>query len=224
MRPLLQKLKEWSEHLPTSLRQQIFHSITMKNISSQPSCLRFACILLEVFDFRALLRPMVRSATPPPLFEETHEIPGLADQLDDLINQLFEVNEFEPSLAIELSDGNGSGNAVLQAAESCAAKMLRMVMRIGYGDSSGFWYSFIEGSRIGFATVSNFLILFLVQAPTQDHALRAKSLVVLWRNALRNQNQTSSIVCLGLVRPEATLWAGLSRNYYLPSRVKEILE
>ncbi|PYI35442.1 fungal-specific transcription factor domain protein [Aspergillus indologenus CBS 114.80] len=197
-RPLLQKLKEWSEHLPASLRHQT-----------------------QVFVFRALLRPMVRSAAPPPLYEETHAIPELADQFDDLINQLFEVDEFEPSLAIDLSDGNGSGSAVLQAAESCAAKMLRMVMRTGYGDRAGFWYSW---SRIGFATVSNFLILLLVQAPTQDHALRAKRLVDLWRDALRNQKQSSSMVCLGLVRLEATLWAGLSRNYYLPRHVKEILE
>ncbi|RAH86870.1 fungal-specific transcription factor domain protein [Aspergillus japonicus CBS 114.51] len=220
-RPLLQKLKEWSEHLPASLRQQTRPTNTMERVSSQLGCLRFACILLEVFVFRALLRPMVRSAAPPPLYEETHAIPGLADQFDDLINQLFEVDEFEPSLAIDLSEENGGGSAVLQAAENCAAKMLRMVMRVGYGDTSGFWYSW---SRIGFATVSNFLILLLVQAPTQDHALRAKRLVDLWRNELRNQKQSSSMVCLGLVRLEATLWAGLSRNYYLPRHVKEILE
>ncbi|OJJ94882.1 hypothetical protein ASPACDRAFT_127782 [Aspergillus aculeatus ATCC 16872] len=220
-RPLLQKLKEWAELLPATPRQQSRHTLTMESIALQVSCLRFACILLEVFIFRALLRPMVRSATPPPLYEETHEIPGFAGQFDDLINQLFEMDEFEPSLAIDLSDGNGSGSAVLQAAESCAAKMLRTVMRVSYGDMSGFQYSW---SRIGFATVSNFLILLLVQAPTKDHALRAKRLIDLWRDALRNQSKSSSVVGLGLVQLEAALWAGLSRNYYLPRHVKEILE
>jgi hypothetical protein len=47
---------------------------------------------------------MVRSATPPPLFEEAHDIPGLTDQFDDLLAQVFDIDEFEPSLAIDISD------------------------------------------------------------------------------------------------------------------------
>jgi hypothetical protein len=35
------------------------------------------------------------------------------------------------------------------------------------------------GSRIIFATVTNFMMLLLVQAPTKDHAVRVKRLVDL---------------------------------------------
>ncbi|GAA92695.1 fungal specific transcription factor domain protein [Aspergillus luchuensis IFO 4308] len=203
-RPLLQKLKEWYAHSPVS-----------------SNCLRFACILLEVFVFRALLRPMVRSAAPPPLLEENFETAEFTNQFNDLLAQLFDAEEIEPSMAIDMSDENGMGNAVLRAADNCAAKVIRLVMRMTTSDLSSFWYRW---SRVGFATVSNFLLLLLVQAPTKDHALRAKSLVDLWRQTLRNQSTGCPAMNLGLVRLDGSLWPGLARNYYLPKQVKEVLE
>lgn len=84
---------------------------------------------------------MVRSPTPPPLFEEAHDIPGFRDHVIDLFTQIFEVDEFEPSLAINMSEESRNGSAVLKEAESCAAKMLRLAMRIDHGGFSGFWFS-----------------------------------------------------------------------------------
>ncbi|KAJ5660874.1 uncharacterized protein N7484_000246 [Penicillium longicatenatum] len=220
-RPLLQKLKEWYEHLPASIRPRTRPSISTGNKPSQWNLLHFAYSLLEIFIFRALLRPMVRSATPPPLFEEAHDIPGLTDQFNDLLAQAFDIDEFEPSLAIDMSDENKTGSAVLKAAESCAAKMLRVVMRIGCGDSSVFWLSW---SRIIFATVTNFMMLLLVQAPTKDHAVRVKRLLDLWRETLRNQSKSFPLMNLGLVRLDGLFWAGLSTNFYLPRHVKEALD
>ncbi|GKZ86244.1 hypothetical protein AnigIFM56816_001296 [Aspergillus niger] len=220
-RPLLQKLKEWYAHSPVSVRQPDHLPTTMDSIYCQSNCLRFACILLEVFVFRALLRPMVRSAAPPPLLEESFETTEFTNQFNDLLAQLFDADEIEPSMAIDMSDENGMGNAVLRAADNCAAKVIRLVMRMTTSDLSSFWYRW---SRVGFATVSSFLLLLLVQAPTTDHALRAKSLVDLWRQTLRNQSTGCPAMNLGLVRLDGSLWPGLARNYYLPKHVKEVLE
>ncbi|OJJ66139.1 hypothetical protein ASPBRDRAFT_430191 [Aspergillus brasiliensis CBS 101740] len=220
-RPLLQKLKDWYALAPVSIRQPDHLPATMDSIYCQSNCLRFACILLEVFVFRALLRPMVRSAAPPPLLEETFEITEFTNQFNDLLAQLFEADEIEPSMAIDMSDENGLGNAVLRAADNCAAKVIRLVMRMTTSDLSSFWYRW---SRIGFATVSNFLLLLLVQAPTKDHAVHARSLVDLWRRTLRNQSTGCPAMNLGLVRLDGSLWNGLANNYYLPKHVKEVLE
>ncbi|OOF95826.1 hypothetical protein ASPCADRAFT_506649 [Aspergillus carbonarius ITEM 5010] len=217
--PLLQQLKEWSAHLPAHVSQHNPH--TAPSISSPVRRPHFACSLLEIFIFRALLQPMVRSATPPPLREETREPPGFTDEFTDLLAQLFEVDEIEPSLAIDLSDQNGMGSAVLRTAESCADNMVRMVSEMGSADLSGFWHSW---ARIAFATVSNFLLLLVVQAPTKDHALRAKARLNPWRHALRTQSSGCSMMNLGLIRLEGPLWAGLSSTYYLPRHVKDALE
>ena len=90
--------------------------------------------------FRALLRPMVRSAAPPPLLEENFETTEFTNQFNDLLAQLFDAEEIEPSMAIDMSDENGMGNAVLRAADNCAAKVIRLVMRMTTSDLSSFWY------------------------------------------------------------------------------------
>ncbi|OGM50055.1 fungal specific transcription factor domain protein [Aspergillus bombycis] len=220
-RPLLQKLREWYVHIPAPLRlhDRLFASID--GTGPQLTCLHFAYTLLEVFIFRALLRPMVRSATPPPLFEETEASTNFTAALDDYIFHIMESDEIEPTPAIDLSNENGAGSAVLKAAENCAAKMLRLVMRMAYSDLAGYWFSW---SRIGFATVSSFILLLLVQAPSKDHAIRARRLVHMWRQALRRQSEGSSLMNLALVRLDGIYWTGLCRNYYLPKHVKEALD
>ncbi|PYI03562.1 hypothetical protein BO78DRAFT_374862 [Aspergillus sclerotiicarbonarius CBS 121057] len=212
--PILQQLKEWSVHLPAL-------PTTDGSTSSPVRRLHLNCSLLEIFTFRALLRPMVRSATPPPLREETRETHGFTDQFTDLLAELFELDEIEPSLAIDMTDENGMGSAVLRTAESCADNMIRMVTEMGSGDLSGFWYSW---SRIGFATLSNFALLLVVQAPTKDHALRAKARLDLWRHTLRNHSTGCRMMDLGLIRLDGPLWAGLASNYYLPRHVKDALD
>ena len=79
----------------------------------------------------------------------------------------------------------------------------------------------LTGSRIGFATVSNFLMLLLVQAPTISHATRGKYLVESWLQVLRCQSQSFSLVKLGLARLDALHWAGLEDTFVLPPHVHE---
>lgn len=207
-RALLAKLKEWYSHLPLYLRHQE-NSVLLSN---QSSCLHFAYILLEVFIFRALLRPMVRSAAPPRLFEEPQD--SLETMVDDYIAEIISAEEIDPVPAID----NNTGNAVLKAAENCAATMLRSVLRMPC-DLSAFWFSWC---RIGFATVSSFMMLLVVQAPSKEHAVRARGLVDMWRQALvRNQSQ---MMDLALVRLNGPHWMGLTRNFFLPNHVREAVE
>ncbi|RJE25737.1 hypothetical protein PHISCL_01925 [Aspergillus sclerotialis] len=225
-RPLFQQLKEWYASLPASLKQQNRSFTTIDGMVPQSSCLRFCYMLLEVFIFRALLRPMVLSATPPPLFEESE---GLANFLNHVNAMTFAndsafrtiEDEVEPVLAIDVSDQNGTGNATLKAAENCALKILRMVMQMTNRDLAEFWFPW---ARIGFATVSNYIMLLLVQAPTKDHAVRANRLLCLWRQALRSQSGGCALMLPALTRLDELYSTGLSRNYYLPKHVKELLD
>jgi hypothetical protein len=79
----------------------------------------------------------------------------------------------------------------------------------------------IQGSRIGFTTVSNFLMLLLVQAPNIAHATRGKQLVDSWLQVLRCQSQSFPLVKLGLARLDALHWAGLSTTFVLPPHVQQ---
>lgn len=67
-------------------------------------------------------------------------------------------------------------------------------------------------------------MLLLVQAPSKEHAIRARRLVHTWRQVLRNQSERSNLISLALVRLDGAHWNGLSRNYYLPKHVKEALD
>ncbi|KAF9887206.1 hypothetical protein FE257_010460 [Aspergillus nanangensis] len=219
-RVLLDKLKTWHTLSPVSLQPQDTMFTNSEDAASQVSGLRFAYVLLEVFIFRALLRPIVRSATPPPLIEEPDSLAIFTTQLNNYITQLNDHDEVEPTLAIDLSDENSVASAMLKEAENCAARMLRVVMRMTSSGEAGFWHSW---SRIGFATVSNFILLLLVQAPTRDHALRAKHLLDMWRQCLRTKAQGCEFLRLALIRVDGPHWTGLARNYYLPKHVKEAL-
>jgi hypothetical protein len=124
---LLARLKEWYSQLPLSLRHQSKPFLQKK----QSNCLHSTYSLLEVFIFRALLRPMVRSAAPPRLIEEPQD--SLATMVDEYIAHMISAKEIDPVPAID----NDTGNAVLKAAENCAATMLCSVLRMSY-DLSAF--------------------------------------------------------------------------------------
>jgi hypothetical protein len=133
--------------------------------------------------------------------------------VDDYIAHIISSEEIDPVPAID----NDTGNAVLKAGENCAATMLRSVLRMP--DLSAFWFSWC---RIGFATVSSFMMLLVVQAPSKEHAIRARGLVDMWRQALvRCQCQ---MMDLALVRLNGPHWNGLTRNFFLPGHVREAIE
>lgn len=68
------------------------------------------------------------------------------------------------------------------------------------------------------------MMLLVVQAPSQEHALRAHRLLYMWRQAMRSQSQGSHLMNLALVRLDGPHWAGLARTFFLQKHVKEALE
>ncbi|KAL4912692.1 hypothetical protein BDW62DRAFT_216120 [Aspergillus aurantiobrunneus] len=218
-RALLRRLQEWFSLVPAPLTQE--GTTAGPDLST---CVHFAYLLLEVFIFRALLRPMVPSKPAPRLVDETEQLPFFPDlTVDDYIAQIIDVEEVmdQDIPAVTVPTEDKSVPIVLNAAENCAASMLRLVSRMEAREMGTFWYSW---TRIGFATVSNFMLLLLVQAPTKEHALRAKRLVYMWQQALRSQGRGWDVMDLGLIRLNGPLGMGLANTYYLPLHVREALD
>ncbi|KAL4907087.1 hypothetical protein BDW74DRAFT_190084 [Aspergillus multicolor] len=209
----LRKLQEWF-----SLHTRAGEGTGSPNLST---CLHFLYLVLEVFIFRALLRPMVPNKPPPRLIDETGNIPLFPDiNLDDYLAQILGDEGTAPEIpATTVAADDRSVPMVLNAAENCVANMLRLATNMNVVEMGSFWYSWC---RIGFATVSNFMLLLLVQAPSKEHAIRAKSLVYGWQQALRNQCRGWDMMDLGLVRLNGPLRMGLGNVFYLPSHVQEM--
>lgn len=79
------------------------------------------------------------------------------------------------------------------------------------------------GSRIGFAVASSFIVLLVVQAADLQHALKAKHLLRIWTQTLKEKCQICPMLRLGMLRLNSFDLAGLSKTFYLPSHVEEAL-
>jgi hypothetical protein len=77
------------------------------------------------------------------------------------------------------------------------------------------------GSRIGFAVASNFIVLLVVQAPNVQHAAKAKQLLDMWSQTLKERYHACPMVRLGVLRLNSFNLAGLSETFYLPSHVAD---
>ncbi|KAL4804171.1 hypothetical protein BDV18DRAFT_166301 [Aspergillus unguis] len=213
-RVLFRKLQEWIAFIP---------SIEQDGTSSPDlsTSVHFAYLLLEVYIFRALLRPMVPSKPAPRLIDETEALPLFPDfTVDDYIGQIIDVENIiaEEVPAVTVNNDDKSVPIVLNAAENCAASMLRLISRIEAREMGTFWYSW---SRIGFATVSNFMLLLLVQAPSPEHAIRAKKLVYSWQQTIQSQSRGWEMMDLGLIRLNGPLGMGLTNTFHLPLHIRQ---
>ncbi|KAJ5989743.1 hypothetical protein N7522_009950 [Penicillium canescens] len=218
-RGLLEKLNAWYSSLPETFRLPNW-SKSVNGLAPYPTSIHFAYLLLVVYVYRAMLRPMARSSSPPLIFDledmsATSPLPVNESMLD-----FMDLPEIESLPEIAISDEFGTGEATLHAAEKCASILVNFTRRLTSSDFTGFWYSW---SRIGFATISNYLMLLLVQAPNGAHATRAKHLVDSWLHVLRCQSQSFPLIKLGLARLDALHWAGLSNTFVLPLHVQEAI-
>lgn len=79
------------------------------------------------------------------------------------------------------------------------------------------------GSRIGFATMSNFVLLLLIQAPTTQHAKESKIIADTWRRTLRFQSKSCEQMNLGMLRLDAIYWSGMEKSFIVEPHVKGVL-
>lgn len=133
---LLRKLQEWFSLIPSSQDGN-------PGSPELSTCVHFAYLLLEVFIFRALLRPMVPNKPPPQLIDENEQIPLFSElTVDDYIAQIIgDENVAEDIPATTATDDDKSIPMILNAAETCAANMLRLISRVESTEMGSFWYS-----------------------------------------------------------------------------------
>ncbi|KAJ5086198.1 hypothetical protein N7532_010969 [Penicillium argentinense] len=216
-RGLLEKLNTWYSTLPETFRLPNW-SKSVHGQAPYPTSIHFAYLLLVVFVYRAMLRPMARSSSPPMIFDLEEMSANSPLPVDDPAMDFADLSGIESLPEMPMSDVSGTSELTLHAAEKCATIVVNFTRRLTPSDFTGFWYSW---SRIGFATASNFLMLLLVQAPNSAHATRGKYLVESWLQVLRCQSQSFPLVKLGLARLDALHWAGLEDTFVLPLHVRE---
>lgn len=236
-RELLEKLNGWYSSLPETFRLPNW-SKSVNGLAPYPTSIHFAYLILVVYVYRAMLRPMARSSEPPLIFDLEDMSATSPLVVDDSILDFMDLPEIESLPEIAISDEFGTGEATLHAAEKCASILVNFTRRLTSSDFTAFWYSCkflrlipvshvwtltVIGSRIGFATISNYLMLLLVQAPNLAHAIRGKHLVDSWLHVLRCQSQSFPLVKLGLARLDALHWTGLGNTFVLPLHVQEAL-
>lgn len=222
-RPILEKLNDWYSSLPESFRLPNW-SKSVSGLAPYPTSIHFAYLILVLFVYRALLRPMARSSSPPLIFD-LDELPTNPSALDTAVDDspvldFLNMPEIESFPAVELSD-HSTGETTLNSAERCASIVISFTRRLTSSDFTGFWYSW---SRIGFATVSNFTLLLLVQAPNSERAAKGKQLVDSWLRVLRCQCQSFPMMKLGLTRLDAMHWVGLGQTFVLPQHVQDVIQ
>ena len=139
-RGLLEKLNAWYSSLPETFRLPNW-SKSVNGLAPYPTSIHFAYLLLVVYVYRAMLRPMARSSSPPLIFDledmsATSPLPANESMLD-----FMDLPEIESLPEIAISDEFGTGEATLHAAEKCASILVNFTRRLTSSDFTGFWYS-----------------------------------------------------------------------------------
>ncbi|KAH8701582.1 fungal-specific transcription factor domain-containing protein [Talaromyces proteolyticus] len=223
-RPIREELQTWYRTLPQSLRMNHIHEKGSKSReddlqSIEGVCaLHFAYLTLELFVYRAILRPLARSPPPPPIVADDKNSQTMMWLLEDLGIDGYGL---DPFLSVDISEFGDAAEATLNAAQKCAGIIVNFVGALSSSDLDTFWYPW---SRICFATVSNYITLLLIQAPTGHHASRAKYLLDSWSlNLGRQYNHNQPLLSLGLVRLRTFLNEGLGRTFIMPPHVTSVL-
>ncbi|KAJ5278583.1 hypothetical protein N7478_003955 [Penicillium angulare] len=116
---LLEKLNSWYSSLPETFRLPNW-SKSVDGLAPWPTSIHFAYLLLVLYVYRAMLRPMAQSSCPPMIFDleemsATPPIPVDESSLD--FTDLSEIN-YIPDITIP--EVSGPSETTLYAAEKCA--------------------------------------------------------------------------------------------------------
>ncbi|OAA53146.1 fungal specific transcription factor [Cordyceps fumosorosea ARSEF 2679] len=218
-KPLFDQLNDWRSSISAAAAApEPFHDDTGSG-GAYPTTAYFAYLTVVTYVWRALLRPTVRSS-PPPRIIDVEELPPpppppdvggfffeeLSWDLSDLPEMELHLEE-DQGAAHAHGDASGSSSATIkelhQAAQAYGGTVAAFTARLTSRHFDEFWYSW---SRIGFAVVSNFLTVLLVQAPTAENTPRAKWMLESWRQTLRHQSRAFPILRLAMARLNAFYW------------------
>ncbi|KAJ9132077.1 Transcription factor [Pleurostoma richardsiae] len=212
-RSLLERIRQWksrlpaykmSDETPTQRDRDYFHS----GSSAQ---LRLACLTLEILVYRAMLRPLSRQN--PASTGETRgasEPPTLGDQRP--------VHGLQVARAADVP--SGVLDLFLEAIDTAHRAMV-YAQRLGSYDLNSFTYSW---SRACFASVSNFIMLLLVLAPSAEMTRDVLSILAKWVIMLREQCITFSLMRLGLLRLDSIFQMGLEHAFRFRPYAKQMIQ
>ncbi|KAM0721592.1 hypothetical protein Q7P37_002517 [Cladosporium fusiforme] len=194
-RLLLERLNHWRSSF-TEQKVRTDDDSAAGSTKHHSSILFGHCILI-VYVYRALLRPMVESTIPPHIIDLEEPIIDNSLAFDDFS---WDAPDLESIMPFPVLDSTADSQAeivedITRAANECAMGMVNLVRRFSLGDFSSFWYSW---ARIGFAMTSNFITLLLVQAPNAQYASKAKQLLDVWGQMLKDQSRVCPILRLGM--------------------------
>jgi hypothetical protein len=66
-------------------------------------------------------------------------------------------------------------------------------------------------------------MLLIIQAPTIEHATKAKSLADTWRQTLRSQSKICDLMKLGILRLDAIYWSGMEKLFIVEPHIRHAL-
>lgn len=120
----------------------------MNGMAPYPTSIHFAYLLLVVYVYRAMLRPMARSSSPPMIFD-LEELSGTSPlPVDDPTFDFMDIPGIESLPDIEILDESGTSELTLHAAEKCATILVNFTRRLTPSDFTGFWYSCMSIQRL----------------------------------------------------------------------------
>lgn len=100
--------------------------------------LHFSYLVLEMFLYRAILRPLARSPPPPPISDDENH-PSMSSPwfLEDLT---FDEHGFDQLPALDFLELGEAAEATLNAAEKCTAIIVNFVGTLLPRDFGSFWH------------------------------------------------------------------------------------
>lgn len=148
-RPIRQRLQGWYSGLPNDLRLKPRLEIrVLRGHQRGIAALHLSYLSLELFLYRAILRPLARSPPPPPIMpEETFSSPANIPLfqgpstspwfLDDLAMDGFELDQLP---TVDFAEFGEAAEATLNAAEKCAGIIVNFVASLMAQDFDIMWY------------------------------------------------------------------------------------
>lgn len=137
-RPIREELQAWYMSLPKSLRIKTREESTHFKIErGAVSSLHFAYLTLELFVYRAILRPLARSPPPPPIIADDNDSQAMVWLLEDLGCDGHGLDQLP---AVDVSKFGDAAEATLNAAEKCAGIIVNFIGALEPKDFDAFWY------------------------------------------------------------------------------------
>ncbi|CAH0056140.1 unnamed protein product [Clonostachys solani] len=221
-RPIFRSLTSWRESLP--LAPATGHNL-QDTISGTPSpypaTIYNAYLILVACVWRAILRTTVRSSEPAQIIH----VEDPADATVAFLNDLRWEFHHLPEMDFRLDHGHRENGTMVgelyEASLGCADTLVDFVSNLAAPSFGGFWHSW---SRIGFALMSNFLMLLLVQAPDFGKAVEANRLLMKLKQVLDHQHRAFPLFLLAKARLGSYFYVGLDETFYLPPHVQQALQ